>query len=540
MYLAYEYVDPSDVHSVVFRKSTDDGVSWGGNPSTLDNHRFEPCIAAIGQYVLVSLARQSGTALEYQYSTNGGAVWHPKTSKVFQVHTGWSYDRANVTSVLCPYNGVDYPGFLIVARVKMVVGSRTQWTTRGEFLHIAPPYNYVYVEPMHMSAGITYGADEPLNPSIAALYWSGPERPIGCCVTSGVNSSHDGRCILESHGAWYPEVPYPEPPMNTARLLAQDADHTLHYASAQSPFFEAGPVIGDCPVYATTGPGGAPALALDGGGQCWVAFLNSDSVWCACDTAQPKLVFAGSSSAVPGQPSIVCYPNQASGVYVGAIAFPVYDTVNGTSAVLFAKVDTGHLVLDTIDLCASLADSLPCINIANSDSLFVTFQSGTFEWPVVQCRTLYNYGASDWSQPATAWGFDYSYTGGRHPASRIENDILHCEWKRTMGSGQTTMEAVEHQARYVGNNTTMFAGWLASGNPMQPGPDTVDNVSYCGQGATVWQEKVSGKSRIRGSRVGGVEPEYRRYQAAPALHGRGHVRGGLGRVRHRRMSLLHP
>ena len=88
------------------------------------------------------------------------------------------------------------------------------------------------------------------------------------------------------------------------------------------------------------------------------------------------MVFAGSSSAVPAQPSIVCYPGQASGAYVGAVTFPVYDTAGATSRVMFARVCTSGVVLDTIESVNNLRDSLPSISVFKGWNLLGYVQWG--------------------------------------------------------------------------------------------------------------------------------------------------------------------
>jgi hypothetical protein len=48
-------------------------------------------------------------------------------------------------------------------------------------------------------------------------------------------------------------------------------------------------------------------------------------------------------------------------VTAGNVVFAVYDTAGGSSRVMYARVNTDGVVLDTIESVNTLRDSLPCI-----------------------------------------------------------------------------------------------------------------------------------------------------------------------------------
>ena len=353
---------------------------------------------------------------------------------------------------------------------------------------------------------VTNSSDEPLNPSIAAipsddLTLPVPGDAIACCVMSTPghalrNWTLDRRNIREAHGYWANLSYDPAPDANTARLLVRDAGGVEHYASTTWPYFAAGEVIGGWPVYDFAGTGKMPALALDADGWRWVAFIDSDTLWCYTGDGEPEMVFAGSSSAVPGQPSIICYPQPATAGYAAGVVFPVYDTVGGASRVMYGRVDTSAVVLDTIESVANLRDSLPSISVFKTDTLLCTFQHGDSVLSVM----LADYGPGTTGRPG-AWSSPNLVTAhGYHPMSAFEQggSVLNCVW-----SGKDANNYAIHRAT---NDLSggMFPSWTAQADPSGSATAEKSGPVYAGVGVTAWAEKVSGKWVIKGN-VRGAE-----------------------------------
>jgi hypothetical protein len=208
-----------------------------------------------------------------------------------------------------------------------------------------------------------------------------------------------------------------------------------------------------------------------------------------------KAIFAGSSSAVPGQPSIVCYPDQASGVYVGALTFCVYDTSAGTSRVMFARACTSGVTLDTIESVNTLRDSMPCISVYLSDSLVVTWQHGDSTLSAL----LPDYGPGTSGQPP-AWSSPSLVTAsGYHPMSVMENGcVLNCDYTKQSGGYSIQRATCDLSAG------GMFGNWVAMTPPSATSNVDKDGAVYAGAaGVSVWQQKVDGmwaiKAFVRGA-----------------------------------------
>ena len=238
------------------------------------------------------------------------------------------------------------------------------------------------------------------------------------------------------------------------------------------------------------GTGCEPALALDGDGNRWLSYVNADTVWTVTGDGSYEVTFAGSSSAVPGQPSIVCYPSAGGGGSAANVVFAVYDTLGGASKIMYARVAADEVILDTIESVANLRDSLPCINVYLSDSLVVTWQHGDS----ILSSLLGNYGPLTQGQPP-AWSSPSLVTAsGYHPMSVMENGcVLNCAYTTKSGSNYSVQRSTNDLAG------GMFGSWTAMTSPS--GSSTSDKPSsvYAGAGVSVWQEMAAtGKWVIRG------------------------------------------
>ncbi|NPV13942.1 T9SS type A sorting domain-containing protein [candidate division WOR-3 bacterium] len=246
------------------------------------------------------------------------------------------------------------------------------------------------------------------------------------------------------------------------------------------------------------GWGKNPSIATDGDSAVAAFFVEGCTLYCAwwypnvMDWTEPQVVFAEANGVIPANPSVALYPGKVNGVKVAAVTFAVYDTVGGTSKIMFAKVDTGTVILDTIDTKNDLTDSFPCINIANTDSVYVTYQRGA----EVVGSALYDYAAGTTERPPV-WKALGSIGDGYHPMSEIEGGILHCVWtKRVENNGVPDSVVICHSTCDV-TDAPQFAGWQAGANSSYQ--DTTDkaNPVYAGIGVTVWNELVNGKWAIK-------------------------------------------
>ncbi|MBM3332996.1 hypothetical protein FJY68_14320, partial [candidate division WOR-3 bacterium] len=252
-------------------------------------------------------------------------------------------------------------------------------------------------------------------------------------------------------------------------------------------------------MYFGAGIGESPALALDGDGKRWIAYVDRDSLFCLFPGEYlPRVIYHGDSSSVPGQPSIVCYPGQASGEWVSAVTFCVYDTSAGTSRVMFARACTSGVTLDTIESVANLGDSLPCVSIYKSDTLLVTWQHGDSTLASMLC----DYGPGTSGRPA-AWSSPNLVTAnGYHATSRFDDNgtVLNVVWTRKNGSNYAIQRATCDLA------TTTFGNWSLMATPGDTGSTQKSNPVFAGLGVSCWQEKdANGKWTIKGSVRGNEE-----------------------------------
>ncbi|MBN2464240.1 hypothetical protein JXD38_01260, partial [candidate division WOR-3 bacterium] len=461
VYLAYEstWTNGQAVSRIVFRRSTDWGRYWSQYVTAMGLGEG-PCVAAVGHFVFVSWSRNIGgdkRRILYRHSTDCGVTWvqgynHPDTVP-FDVRTqNCRYDFNNVAAVPLPDS---QKGVLVVARVRFPfngVDSTRWWTTRGMFARFGSGTVY-WQKLMPLCTDFVHNVlIDPLNPSIAAITADGlgnlpppveSADAVATCVMSTPAFYRQplgyGHHIRKANG-YYADRSYdPAPGANTARLLALEADGTKHYGCASWPYIATGQVFDGVPIYDFGATGKMPVLAPDADGFRWVAYVERDTLWCRHGYGDPAVVYAGSNSAVPGQPSMVSYPDQASSCYVSAVAFAVYDTSAGTSQILFARVCTSDVVLDTIESVADLKDSLPCINVYG-DTLLVTWQHGTDS---VLASMLCDYGPGTSGRPPAWTSPNLVTANGYHAMSRFDDNgtVLNVTWVRNNGSNYAIQRA---------------------------------------------------------------------------------------------------
>jgi hypothetical protein len=338
-------------------------------------------------------------------------------------------------------------------------------------------------------------ADEPdtlWNPSLRLIHPGVSTPTRGCCHWS--NGFFDPRWSWIAFGEWrvdYSVVPPPGVADNVGRNLLLDPEGLCLYSGQEPPYVVSGHISGQSPRPVIVNPGTNPALALDGDGNRWVSYLCDDTVWTMTGDGSYKAVFAGSTSAVPGQPSIICYPSRAGGVYVANVVFPVYDTSGGASKIMYARVDTSQVVLDTIESVANLKDSLPCVSIYKSDSLLVTWQHGTDS---VLSSLLADYGTGTSGRPGAWASPSLVSANGYHAMSAFDEggSVLNVVWTRNNGSNYAIQRATCDLA------TTTFGNWSQSATPGDTGTAEKANPVFAGLGVTCWQQKANGKWIIRG------------------------------------------
>jgi len=468
---------------IIFERSMDWGYSWYNTPVTLGSGD-QPCIAAVGPFVFVCW--RDGNRIYYSYSTQGGSPYSwSAAASIYGLSTA-TLTHPNVSAITCG----SQPGVLFVC----------QWYLNGKWLEFSK-FGHLVVEQssshiawksnVSLSPIYTQDPDE-LRPSVATMYSNRVGAPIGANVYNVPAADAHKRGFALRYGEWKRMVYNPKPDAVVAtspgRLIARGPDGSMQYAAAIRPHVVSGPADADL-VPVLVGPGSQPALAVDGAGKRWASYINSDTVWTMTGDGSYKVAFAGSGSAVPGQPSIVCYPEQANGDYVSAVVFGCYDTIGGTSRIMFARVSTSEVVLDTIESVANLRDSLPCVSVYG-DSLVCNFQHGDSVLSVL----LPDYGPDAFGRPP-AWSSPELVTAdGYHPMNVLEGgSVLNCVW-----TGRDEDEYAIKRATWSLSGG-MFSGWTAQSDPSAATATQKDGACYAGKGVSVWQAKdANGKWIIKG------------------------------------------
>jgi len=249
------------------------------------------------------------------------------------------------------------------------------------------------------------------------------------------------------------------------------------------------------------GYGGKPALALDSDSILCATYVQGCSLFVNWwypyyyDWVSQETVYAGGSGEYVGQPSVALYPGKSDGVKVAAVSAVVYDSAAGSSRVMFFKVDTGRVVVDTVESVDNLADSFPCLNVANTDSIYLTFQHGD---SVVSSKLL-DYGRGNWNKPGAWSSLELVTADGYHPMSALEDgDMLHCVWSQRIHPPNATDTFNIRHATCDVSPGAMFPDWTIGTNPSAGATATAEKASsvYAGCGVTCWRQKVSGTWQI--------------------------------------------
>ncbi len=502
LHLAYVAATGENVHDTIkYRQGSNHGApgDWG-TPVVLDHYdkASQPCIASLGDTVVVCWTRTWGSEsrIYYTWSTNGGGSWPNGVNEVPLEYSDANgpikYSRPNISMV----STFGRPTVVMVCAVDKVRSDPTRRRSSvaaayGKYWSSHNPPTMFWSRSPWLTTGSTWN-DYLYCPSVATLApWRDYTVPQGIAVWSRPlgPAPEQHRYLYDSRGKWgFWSSWGTADGANPGRNVAVDAAGNVHYASLMKPYVIGGPIDGAALTPIMQDVGSQPALALDGDGSRWTSYLRNDTVWCIKSEDGPTAVFAGSSSAVPGQPSIVCYPTQG-GETAANVVFAVYDTAGGASTIMYARVNIDGVVLDTIESVNTLRDSLPCINVYLSDSLVVTYQHGDS----ILSRLLANYGPLTEGQPPAWSNANLVTASGYHSMSVMEDgSVLNCVWT----SEDDGDLAIERATNSLGGG--MFGNWIAMTAPSAGSNVEKGNPVYAGVGASVWQQLVSGKWAIKG------------------------------------------
>jgi hypothetical protein len=494
--------------TIYFYKSTDGGATWDPEykrriaKSDADDEWWlnYPCVAAWGDLVLVTYSYNetglaSGWQLRCRTSMDGGNTWDDE--EVITPLANWGSIEANCDIVQFG-NGRALVTFRLTSEKEWHIypmlwtGSHEfrdnnwQWRWYQGFVldEIGDDFSYPFLTPQVVG----HSSETGYATRLAGCVWTSPDKRTflhraAVDVYLRVFASKEG--LVPDHSEAYA----------SGRRLVPRADGALHYLTEQTGSVSAGPVEAfGLPIVVDAGDNAA--LAIDGDGYRWVAYVNQDTVWCLAADDVYLPVFCGSNSAVPGQTSIVCYPNPANGDYVANVVFAVYDTAGGASRIMYARADTSAVVLDTIESVANLKDSLPSVSVFKTDSILVTWQHGTDS---VLSALLADYGPGTAGRPG-AWSSPNLVTAsGYHPMSVMDGSVLNCDWTGHSGNNYS----IERSTNDLSGG--MFGGWVAQTAPSTATAVEKANGVYAGVGCSVWQEKNQSDKWIIKAFVRGAE-----------------------------------
>ncbi|MBM3332861.1 T9SS type A sorting domain-containing protein [candidate division WOR-3 bacterium] len=460
------------------------GGTWGSGTGTWLGDGVRPCIVAAGRFMFVCW--HDDNRIVYKFSRNAAESWYGP----YEIPTAETRVCDHTSAAVVTYGTNPDTAVLLVSQMSsttLPVNTGFVFQMFGVLVKDENPH-IAWQLPVRLSAVDTKYPTE-LRPSVVT------QGSIGRWVYNTTIPGGDKRGVylrsgkvgwVNESGFWYDDAVI----AGSGRLIARAPDGSIQYASVIRPQVVAGPAEPDLPPMVVA-PGSRPGMALDGDGEQWIAYVCDDTVWTKTGDGSYEVVYAGSSSAVPGQPSIVCYPNQASGVYVGSVVFPVYDTAGAASKIMYARVDTGGVVLDTIESVANLGDSLPCVSVYQSDTLVVTWQHGDSTLASMLC----DYGPGTSGQ-VPAWSSPNLVTAnGYHAMSRFDDNgtALNVVWTRKNGSNYAIQRAT------CDLSTSLFGNWSQMATPGDTGSAEKTNPVFAGLGVSCWQEKdANGKWTIKG------------------------------------------
>lgn len=496
VYVAYDEFAESQTVSLM--NSDDCGLNWSGPPLPLsgDDDLSWPSVAATGGGRVFVFWSYMGK-IYYRYSLNGGDDWIPEVEDPPTVvnlpYDGLRYDNAKVS--------VCFPNQRYIQLVCWVRNLEKNWGSVAATWGWADASGQMWHNPCWL-ASASDASWACWQPDLATYLSSqGYVDTLAYCVWADsrewpTNGARVFRSLARYRVDFSPVIPPVHTDNTGTRLIIAEEDGLPWAARGERSQVMAGPVLGTYPAPVVVDVGERPAMAVDGAGSRWVVYLRSDTVWCRLGTEEYEPVFCGSGSAVPGQPSIVCYSEQASAGYVGSIVFPVYDTTGGTSKIMYARVDTSAVVLDTIESVANLRDSLPCISIYKTDTLLATFQHGDSVLSVM----LADYGPGTTGRPG-AWSSPNLVTAhGYHPMSAFDGSVLNCVWTGKGGDNYSINRATNDLSG------GMFGSWTQSATPGDTSAYEKNNPVYAGVGVSCWQQKGAGgkwviRGKVRGDTV---------------------------------------
>jgi hypothetical protein len=499
VYLVYE-----SGNYVFFHKSTDNGQSWSEAVDLSEQNGGErPCIAALGDTVF---AAWEDDQIGYRWTTNGGETWIPDLEDdpyEMLESVEWWPNRLNLSMVRTSVAGTTRENVVLVCNADLYDEQTHEWTCGAAFMWAKNiSGNWLWSAPIWLaSRGNLVDQDTLLSPSVTACASprtsGGPDYDTAAfLVWSYPPGGEDPfRHVYRRVGRWQYDcsrVMPPAKPVNTGRNLAGGLDGCIYHSGVLSGYAVAGPVVGHTCLPVIVDAGEQSALALDGDGQRWVSYVRDDTLWTMNGDGSYEAVFCGSSSAVPGQPSIACYPTQTNDMYYGAVVFPVSDTAGGTGQIMFARVCSSEVVLDTIESVANLGDSLPCISIYKTDSLICTWShSGA-----VYSSLLADYGPGTVSRPGPWSSPNVVTSDGYHPMSIMENGVLECVWCDE-DNGKYAVRRATNDLSMGG----MFQSWTAQTDPSGDSAVEKANPVACGVGVSCWQQIEDGnwviKAKVR-------------------------------------------
>jgi hypothetical protein len=500
VYVAVHIVDVNLVDSVLLYRSTDYGASWTRNAQW--GYAIEPCVTSSYEGAAVAWVSTAGDHADHVYcawTVNRGGSW-TSGEVVGGYNTTWpGFEYAAPSVHMLHYGSGLY--HVIFASELTVLNESYVSSTWGE-LDVARgmswnPWGEHYLNPACEWPGV----DDFANPCVG-IRGASPDAAMCVWVDDGTTGNYNALWGRDAEWKlrYYARIPTYHA-VGPGRLIRAALDGTPYYVARAGANLRCGRAHENGYLEpGLLGSGTLSALALDADNGKWICFLCDDTVWCRTGTGRYKLVFAGSSSAVPGQPSIVCYPNQANGTYVSAVVFAVYDTGGGTSRIMFGRVCTSGVVLDTIESVQDLGDSLPCISTYKNDSLICTWQhSGA-----VYSALLPDYGPGTSSRPG-AWSSPSLVTAdGYHPMSVMENNgsVINCVWV-----AKDTLDNYSICRATKDLSSSMFSGWTSQTDPSDDAAVEKSGPVYAGVGVTAWAQMVSGKWVIKG-KVRGEETTF--------------------------------
>jgi hypothetical protein len=463
--------------------STDNGQTWTSQNDVYEGDAVDFSATVWGSYVF--LAWSEDDALYYVYSEDLGETWI------------WDDDDAPWTIPSLPEGVYAAPNVeFLEESVLRVIVTHEYYDDENDISYVAEVHGqYTYGEdptwewfPWHGLQKESEEQDELWNPSLRLIPTSTTTH--GVCLWSRPYLDEPRR-TRRAFGEWridYTVMPPPGDPLSSGRNLLVDPEGRCQYAGQEPPYVMAGLISRHGPRPTIVNPGTHPALALDGDGNRWVSYLCNDTVWTLTGDGNYVVTFAGSSSAVPGQPSIACHPIQGAATAANVV-FAVYDTAGGTSRIMYARTNLDGTVLDTIESVNTLRDSLPCISSYLNDSFVVTYQHGDS----VLSRLLSDYGPLTEGQPPAWSNANLVTASGYHPMSVMENgSVVNCAYTAKSGSDYS----INRSTNNLGGG--MFGNWVAMTAPSAGSNVDKDAAAYAGVGCSVWEQKVDGLWAIKG------------------------------------------